>query len=218
VMFPDRLERQVAFLDAHPECAAVGSRSLVVDAGGRPMGVIGRYFSHEAIDAAHLNGIGGALGNNGATFRRSAALSIGGFEGFLSATGEDHDFWLRLGEVGRMACLPDVLNGYRVHQTNTSLGAGSSDRRLPVTLATLTRTFARRGLEGRTPAKLAAAPRSMAERWADRALVRFYSGHRLAAMAMAVPAFLLAPTAPAVRGALRRIALGRATPPARRDY
>ena len=33
---PDRLERQVAYLRDHPECVAVGSRALIIDAGPQP--------------------------------------------------------------------------------------------------------------------------------------------------------------------------------------
>jgi hypothetical protein len=56
VMLSDRLLRQVAYLDRHPGCVGVGSRALVIDVTGRPVRIVVRQFSHDEIDAAHLDG------------------------------------------------------------------------------------------------------------------------------------------------------------------
>ena len=208
VIFPDRLARQVAWLDRHPEHVALGVRSVNMNATGRPLSIGGRYFTHDAIDDAHLQGTGGALGNNGAMFRRTAATAIGGYDARLSTTGEDHDLWLRLAEVGRLACLGDVLMWYRIHDANVSLGEGSKERRLPVTLATLARTFARRGLVGRVPTKLPQAPPPRWLRWCDRALMQYFRGERRGALATIGVALALAPASPVTRAALRTILAG----------
>jgi len=205
VMFPERLERQVAFLDRHPDHVAVGARVLVVDALGRPERVIVRFFTHEEIDAAHLSGFGGALGNPAAMFRREAALAAGGFPPTGQATGEDHDFWLRLAEVGRLANLPDVLIRYRVHGANASVGKGSAERRLAVTLDNLRRAYQRRGITDREPAKAPAPPLRAAERWCDRALYRHFVGDRVGAFWRVVVALALNPAAPASRSAAKCI-------------
>ena len=180
-MFPDRLGRQVAYLDSHPECVAVGSRALVVDADNKPLGIGVRAFAHEEIDGAHLDGRGGTIMNPTATFRRQAALAIGGYSADLLTTGEDHDLWLRLAEVGRLVNLPDVLIRYRTHDRNASLGAAGRERRQAVTVDILTRAFARRGITDRQPVKRKGPPVRTWERWSDRALLNYYSGNRIGA-------------------------------------
>jgi glycosyltransferase involved in cell wall biosynthesis len=201
-MFPERLSRQVAYLDSHPECVAVGSRALIVDAENRPVRMGVRAYTHEEIDGAHLDGRGGTIMNPTATFRRAAALSIEGYSAHLLTTGEDHDFWLRLAEVGRLVNLPDVLIRYRIHDSNASIGATNRDRRLAVTMEILSRAFARRGITDRAPAKLKAPPMRAWERWTDRALMRHYRGDRIGALASALVGVALGPGAPAARVAL----------------
>jgi glycosyltransferase involved in cell wall biosynthesis len=210
-MFPSRLAAQVAYLDAHPECVAVGSRSVVVDAESNPVGIAGRYFSHEDIDRSLLDGNGGAIGNDTAMIRKRAALTAGGYASRLQTTGEDHDMWLRLAEAGRLVCLPEVLNRYRIHQSNASLGAGSKERRLPVTLDNLARAFARRGITDRPLEKVAPPPMSRGERWRDRALLRYYSGDRRGALAQALTTALLHPGTSGMASTVRTI-LGSAPP------
>jgi glycosyltransferase involved in cell wall biosynthesis len=202
-MLPHRLARQFAYLGAHPECVVVSCRSVVIDSDGKPIGIVGRYFTHEDIDASLLDGNGGALGNDSAMFRVDALRAIGGYEQHLNATGEDHDISLRLAEHGRVACLPDVLNRYRVHQSNVSLGAGSSERRLPVTLETLRRAFERRGLTTRVPEKRPSPPMSRSERLRDAALVDHFRGNRAGAAWRAMAAVALRPTDPAALSAFR---------------
>ena len=208
VMLPDRLRRQVAYLDAHPECVVVSARSLIVDGEGRPLRIAGRWFSHEDVDCWLLNGHGGALGGESAMFRREAAQRVGGYAPHLQTTGEDHDLWLRMAEVGRVAVLPEVLTLYRVHGANVSVGTDSSARRLPITLDNLARAYARRGITGREPAKAPSPPQRRAERLANAALVRAFSSDRLGALPRALVAAALDPRDPGVRAALRTVLAG----------
>jgi len=211
VMFPDRLARQVAFLDAHRQYVAVGVRLVITDATGRPIRVHGRAFSHEAIDEELLSGNAGAIANAGAMFRRSSALQIGGYAAHLTTTGEDHDLWLRLAEVGRLANLPGVLMRYRVHESNVSVGAEKAERRLPITLDTLARAFARRGITDRVPEKRPPRAAKLFERWTDEALLAHYRGERASAVARALVAVALNPFSPAARAALATVLFRRSS-------
>jgi glycosyltransferase involved in cell wall biosynthesis len=212
-MFPDRLTRQAAYLERHPDCVAVGSRALVVDATGKPLRIGVRLFSHEEIDDAHLEGRGGAIWNSTAAFRKASAVSVGGYEAGLHTTGEDHDLWLRMAETGRLANLPEVLVRYRIHDANASIGPGKAEQRLPVTLGTLGRAFSRRGITNRKPAKLKAPPPAAWERRCDAALLRYYSGDRRGAIVPALLAWLSHPAHSATRSAVRTILTRR--PPRR---
>jgi glycosyltransferase involved in cell wall biosynthesis len=205
LMLPIRLTRQVRHLDRYPDCVAVGARALVIDADGRPKQIMGQFFSHDAIDRALLGGHGSALSNQGAMFRRAVALQVGGYGAHLHTTGEDHDLWLRMAEAGRLACLPEVLNLYRVHSANVSLGEGSKERRLPITLDTLARAFARRGIVGREPAKIPNPPLQRWERLCNDALLYHWHGRRAQASRHAILAAMLQPTAAPAWSAVRSV-------------
>lgn len=118
--------------------------------------------------------------------------------------------WLRLAEAGRLACLPDVLNRYRIHQSNASLGEGSKERRLPVTLDNLARAFARRGITDRQPVKAAPVPLSAGEKERDKALTRYYRGDRRGAAMRVIATAVRHPRTPAMGNAVRTILGGTA--------
>jgi glycosyltransferase involved in cell wall biosynthesis len=112
---PDRFSRQMAYMDGHPECVALGSRVMLIDAEGWPISeFFGQELTHDAIDAAHLAGRGGSICHPTAMIRRSAMLQIGGYRPDYPHS-EDYDLFLRLAEVGALANLPDVLLEYRQH-------------------------------------------------------------------------------------------------------
>ncbi len=114
VCLPARFERQVAYMDQHPECAACGCRVQLIDADGDALRDMSASTTHEQIDAAHLAGRGGEIAHPAAMIRASAMRKVGGYRTDL-APAEDLDLFLRLGEVGSLANLPDRLLQYRVH-------------------------------------------------------------------------------------------------------
>ena len=87
VTFPDRFARQVRYLDAHPECVAVGSRVLVIDSAGAPKSIVIRTFTHDEIDRWPLNGLGGGIFNPTAMFRKAAAIAVGGYTASAHSIG-----------------------------------------------------------------------------------------------------------------------------------
>jgi glycosyltransferase involved in cell wall biosynthesis len=112
---PDRFARQMAHMDAHPECVALGSRVMLIDAEGWPISeFFGQELEHDAIDAAHLAGRGGSICHPTAMIRKAAMLQIGGYRPDYPHS-EDYDLFLRLAEAGALANLPDVLLDYRQH-------------------------------------------------------------------------------------------------------
>jgi len=119
VAYPPRLERQVAFLDVHPECVAVGAQVRCIDRDGNPVDSGYRVpFDHTEIhEHWHLQGIGGGIPHPTAMLRCAAIRQIGGYRQLIA---EDHDLFVRIAEVGRLANLPDVLLDYRIHPQGLS--------------------------------------------------------------------------------------------------
>lgn len=110
--FPKRLERQVAFFDAHAEVVAVGSHAARVTPEGWAVDVYRPPLDHEEIDGQHIRGNPGGIVHPAAMIRTAAFRKIGGYcQDFRY--GQDTDLWLRLAEIGRLANLPESLLTYR---------------------------------------------------------------------------------------------------------
>ncbi len=114
VALPERFARQVAFLDEHRECVAVGSRVLLIDEDGAPIREMASSTTHERIDAEHMRGEGGAMIHPAAMIRAAAMRRVGGYRTERSPA-EDLDLFLRLAEIGELANLPERLLEYRIH-------------------------------------------------------------------------------------------------------
>jgi glycosyltransferase involved in cell wall biosynthesis len=146
VAHPERLERQLAHLEAHPECVALGSEVLLVDPERRPIRRGGVPLGHAEIEAALLRGRGEALPHPTAVFRREALLRAGSYRAEC-ATAQDLDLYLRLAEIGRLANLPDALLELRQHLGKLSTRRGGEQRRS--VHAILREAWLRRGLAPR---------------------------------------------------------------------
>jgi glycosyltransferase involved in cell wall biosynthesis len=141
VALPERIARQVAFMDGRPECVAAGSQVLFMDVDDRPIAPKPELLlEHDAIDAALLAGAWPIV-HPSIIARRSALLRIGGYRDF--PTWEDHDLFLRLAEIGTLANMPDLLLHYRLHLKSVVHQRGSG--RAPVLQQILREADARRG-------------------------------------------------------------------------
>ncbi len=143
VSLPTRFEKQVAYLQEHPDIALVGSRVEFIDPDGSPINLKpGMVLTHDEIDAALLRK-GWPVVHPAVMMRREAVLKIGGYsEQFL--TNQDHDLFLRLAERGRLANLPDVLLQYRQHFESISLA--KSKQQGDTVEAILREAYERRGI------------------------------------------------------------------------
>jgi glycosyltransferase involved in cell wall biosynthesis len=113
VSLPQRFERQVRYLDEHPECVVVGSRVMNTDPHGIPVAPSEHALTHEEIDAQLMTvGGGWALLQPATMMRLEAVRRVGGYRGAYNIS-EDHDLFVRLAEVGKVANLPEVLFHYR---------------------------------------------------------------------------------------------------------
>lgn len=143
VAMPDRFEKQLQYLEKHPECVAVGGRVLLIDSDGDPIREMCAEQTHEEIDAAHLAGRGGTIVHPAMMTRREALRAIGGYRSDFP-WAEDLDLLLRLAEVGRLANLPDLVLHYRQHLD--SIGYRRAELQQASVAAAVRAAYERRGL------------------------------------------------------------------------
>lgn len=113
VAFPERFVQQITFLEHNPNYVAVGSRVLLIDSEGLPIRPFAQQTNHEEIDAAHMDGKGGAIVHPAVMLRRDALQKIGNYREAMEPA-EDLDLFLRLAEIGKLANLPEMLLKYRM--------------------------------------------------------------------------------------------------------
>jgi glycosyltransferase involved in cell wall biosynthesis len=122
---PDRLRRQLEYLQQH-DVVGAGSSFDLIDARGRFLTVLKPPEEDAEIQRLTLAGHG-AICHPTSMIRRDALDKIGGYdEHFDLAT--DLDLWLRLGEVGKLANIPLSLTQYRVHPDSVSEQRGQQQR------------------------------------------------------------------------------------------
>lgn len=113
--YPDRFQKQLDYLAGHPEVVCIGVFPLMVDEERNPIAVLDIYHEkHEDIERMLLDGHGWALLAPTSMFRRDIALKVGGYREDMT-TSMDLDFFLKIGELGKVANVPEVLFEYRLH-------------------------------------------------------------------------------------------------------
>ena len=96
VSLPERLERQVEFLQARPDVAVVGSAWIEVNAAGRRVRPRAGFLAGRVDSVlADFN----PLTHPTVVFRKKVVLAAGGYDDRLRFA-QDYDLWLRLARLG----------------------------------------------------------------------------------------------------------------------
>lgn len=113
----DRFERQVQFLEAHPEVGLLSGAVEFIDATCKPLCIASNPCNDADIQRALPDG--NVFWHPAAIMRKSVFQAVGGYRQIKDA--EDYDLWLRMAEHTRTANLPEVLLHYRVHAGQVSI-------------------------------------------------------------------------------------------------
>ena len=105
---PGKLQRQIAFLKAHPECSAVYTNAIAVDEVGVQIGVFNDIES-ERIDLAALLRRGNVLNNSSVLFR------IENIAGWVVVDQIDYQVHLWQARRGWLGHINELLTAYRVN-------------------------------------------------------------------------------------------------------
>lgn len=116
---PERLSKQVIYLDTHPNVHVVGTMVDLIDEQGVIFGGGLRYPTEpEEIRNYLLREC--CLIHPSTTFRKETVIAAGGYA-TSARYAEDYDLWLRLSDHHKIANLPDTLLSYRMHKKQVSV-------------------------------------------------------------------------------------------------
>lgn len=119
IALPERLAKQVQFLEENHDCVAVGSHVLFIDDQNYPIFTFQTQADHSSIQDKLLKGSGGALIHPTTVLRRDVLEKINGYRPEYQLV-EDFDLYTRLSTLGTLANIPEVLLHYRQHAQSTN--------------------------------------------------------------------------------------------------
>ncbi len=117
---PERLEKQVHFLEGHPEVMVLGSQIQIIDSEQRPKGYRQFPLHHEDIMRALPSFV--PLSHPSVMLRKGPVLDAGGYRFREYPVAEDYELWSRLAQCGALrqpprslAALPRPLGANEIH-------------------------------------------------------------------------------------------------------
>jgi len=102
---PEKIKKQVEFLDSHPAYVLVGTGTVVANEKGKELY---RFLNLETDEEIRNRLLAkNCFTHSSVLFRKAAALKFGGYSEDPSVRHiEDYDLWLKLGTIGKLANLP----------------------------------------------------------------------------------------------------------------
>lgn len=144
IALPERLSIQVSYLNANPQVVCVGADHEIIDDRDRFLTALRLPKGNSEIQRVMLEGHG-SLCHPATLIRAEALRSVGGYDEEFAAAS-DIDMLLKLGELGELENLPEVLLKYRIHGSSISGKNGQLQRKMA--LVACERAWRRRGIEG----------------------------------------------------------------------
>ncbi len=117
ICHPDRLKRQVEFLDSHPQVLMCGTAAAVIDNSGKKTGNIHNLTSD---DYLQINLMFSPSFIHPSMMIRTEVLKQNKYDEAYKHV-EDYDLWCRIAKLGKVANIDDELLRYRWHDSNVSV-------------------------------------------------------------------------------------------------
>ena len=113
-----KLEKQIKFLDSHPDYVGCGGGVIVVDTKSEELY---RYLKPETDEEIRKYILfSNPMANSTTLFRRAAGEKVGWYDETTRYSG-DRDFWLKMGLVGKLYNFPEYFSYYTMSDSNTSV-------------------------------------------------------------------------------------------------
>jgi glycosyltransferase involved in cell wall biosynthesis len=109
---PERVARQVAFLERRPSVGLVVSGVQLIDEAGKDLDVLVLPARDDALRRRLL--LRNPITHGAVLMRREAVESAGGYRNDYGAN-EDYDLWRRIARDWELAAMPEILYRHRLH-------------------------------------------------------------------------------------------------------
>ena len=146
IAYPQRFQQQLEYLQAHPDCVAVGGNVRHIGGDGALLGTGSNFSGDVDPDPGALPSREPYLMHPFLLAKRSAMVDAGGYRHCFHS--EDTDLYWRLLDFGRLHNLNDVLGEYRLHDESIS-SASPRNGRIAAKYSQLAAISHRRRREGR---------------------------------------------------------------------
>lgn len=122
IALPIRLEKQIAYIDRHPQTVFTGSGFTEIDSAGNHLR---DYLYPAGRDRClrRIKKLGSFPPHSSFLYHKAAAEALGGFNPRFRRS-QDADLWFRLSRVGEIGVISMPLVKIRKHNTNISNEAG----------------------------------------------------------------------------------------------
>ncbi|WP_143063553.1 glycosyltransferase family 2 protein [Pseudobutyrivibrio ruminis] len=117
VAFPNRLEKQYNYMEAHKDCVAIGSNMCLIDSQGQYIRYAKNYCEVNELKTAMFFGC--SFFHPTMFLRRDIVLKEG-YKYNCDYTTEDYELWNRIIYKYEMRNINEVLLKYRIHGNNVS--------------------------------------------------------------------------------------------------
>jgi len=123
ISLPKRLEKQMAYLQANPETALLGTWAELISAKGESQGIAQKPKEHEDIVRNLVKD--NPFMHPTVVYQREAALALGGYPAEYSYA-QDRVLWIKFCRHYRVANMPHVLTQIRCHAAQATQDPGKA--------------------------------------------------------------------------------------------
>jgi len=114
VSFPERLEKQIAYLRKRPDVILLGTGCIEVDEFGRKIKQHRYPAEHKSLVKHLVEKVGSPFPHSSVIYKTETVRQIDGYRDRLNDV-EDFDLWLRMSLIGKIRCLSEPLIRLRKH-------------------------------------------------------------------------------------------------------
>ncbi len=154
IALPDRFKVQVEFMEQNPDVVCIGGGIELIDSRDRHLLTPPPVRGDAQVQAEALCGRT-PISHPAAMMRADAVRAVGGYHQD-SFPAEDLDLFLRLGEIGKLDNVPDLVLRYRVH--SGSISVRLSERQIAKMRLACQKAWERRGVSGKFRGTMEAKP------------------------------------------------------------
>lgn len=128
ISYPDRFEKELAYLAANEDCVAVSALARHIREDDSPIGTVTRAKDMALVNDESLPANEPYIMQPLLMMRREAYIAAGGYR--LLSVAEDTDLYWRLRKIGTLHIMQEVLGDYRIHGDSISSKSIVSGRRM----------------------------------------------------------------------------------------